>query len=43
LYNDTAAGDPLIGWYDHGSDVTLAAPETYTVDFHATNGAVQIA
>lgn len=35
LYNDdpTAPADPLIGWYDHGSDVTLANGETYTIDF----------
>lgn len=35
IYNDTptAPADPLIAWYDHGSDVTLANGETYTVDF----------
>lgn len=35
LYNDdpTSPADPLIGWYDHGSDVTLANGETYTIDF----------
>ncbi len=35
LYNDdpTSPADPLIGWYDHGSDVTLASGETYTLDF----------
>jgi hypothetical protein len=35
LYNDdpTSPADPLIGWYDHGSDVTLATGETYTIDF----------
>lgn len=33
LYNDdpTSPADPLIGWYDHGSDVTLASGETYTI------------
>lgn len=38
LYDDdpTSPADPLIGWYDHGSDVTLASGETYTIDF-ATN------
>jgi hypothetical protein len=25
-------------WYDHGSDVTLANGETYTIDFDGTNG-----
>jgi len=33
LYNDDAAGDALIGWYDHGSKVNLANGETYTIDF----------
>lgn len=38
LYNDTAANDELIGWWDYGSAVTLASGETFTVDFDATNG-----
>lgn len=35
LYNDdpTSPADPLIGWYDYGSDVTLASGETFTIDF----------
>lgn len=36
LYNDTATNDEIIGWYDYGSDVTLANGETFTVDFAAT-------
>lgn len=35
IYNDTATNDELIGWYDYGSDVTLAATETFTVTFDA--------
>jgi hypothetical protein len=35
LYNDTAAGDELIGWFDYGSSITLADTETLTVDFSA--------
>lgn len=37
LYNDTPASplDPLIAWWDHGSAVTLADAETFTVDFAA--------
>jgi uncharacterized protein (DUF2252 family) len=44
LYNDTPASpaDPLIGYWDYGSAVTLAAGETFTVDFDATNGVLQI-
>lgn len=35
LYNDdpTSPADPLIAWFDHGSDVTLANGETYTINF----------
>lgn len=35
LYNDdpTSPADPLICWYDYGSDVTLANGETFTIDF----------
>lgn len=36
LYNDTPAGDPLIGWWDYGSAVTLQIGETFTVDFGAS-------
>jgi hypothetical protein len=30
LYNDTASGDPLIGYWDRGSSVTLSDTETDT-------------
>jgi hypothetical protein len=35
LYNDTptSPADPLIAWWDYGSSITLAAGETFTVDF----------
>lgn len=37
LYNDTPVSpvDPLIGFWDHGTAVTLADTETFTVDFGA--------
>ena len=37
LYDDdpTSPANPLICFYDHGSDVTLANGETYTIDFNA--------
>jgi hypothetical protein len=38
LYNDTATNDELIGWYDYGSAVTLAAGETFTVDCDPSTG-----
>lgn len=38
LYNDTptSPADPLIGFYDYGSSVTMAAAETFLIDFGAT-------
>ena len=38
LYNDTptSPADPLIGWWDYGSAVTLANGETFTIDFGAS-------
>jgi hypothetical protein len=33
IYNDTAANDPLICWYDYGSEVTLAKDDTFKLDF----------
>jgi len=33
IYNDTAANDELIAWYDYGSEVTLASGDTFKLDF----------
>ncbi len=33
LFDDTVAGDPLVGWWDYGSSITMANGETFTVDF----------
>lgn len=38
LYNATAAGGPLIAWWDYGANLTLADTETLTVVFDAVNG-----
>lgn len=43
LYNDTATNDELIAYADYGSSISLANGETFTVDFDAVNGAIQIA
>lgn len=43
IYNDTAASDQLIAYFDYGSSITLAAGETFTIDFDATNGLLQLA
>lgn len=42
VYNSSAS-NKLVGYYDIGSNVTLASGETETVDFDATNGFLQIA
>lgn len=42
LYNDTATNDELIAWWDYGTGVSLAVGETFTVDFDASNGVLQI-
>lgn len=44
LYNDTptSPADPLIGWLDYGSSITLAAGETFTTDFDASAGVLTI-
>jgi hypothetical protein len=38
LYNDTPSSpaDPLIGWWDYGSGITLLDTETFTIDFGAS-------
>ena len=40
IYNDTptSPANPLIGWYDYGSAVTMANLETFVIDFDGVNG-----
>lgn len=44
LYNDTptSPADPLIGWWDYGTAMTITSGNTKTVDFDATDGVLQI-
>lgn len=37
LYNDTAANDPLIAWFDYGSLISVGAGETFTLRFSTTS------
>ena len=45
IYNDTVAtpADPLIGYYDYGSSLTLNNGDSLTIDFSAAYGVLQIA
>jgi hypothetical protein len=45
LYNDTptSPADPLIGYWDYGSSITLTTSETFTVDLDGTNGILTVA
>lgn len=40
LYNDTSASKHLIGWYDYGSALTLAAGQQFQVQFDGTGGVI---
>ena len=42
LYNDTAAADELIAYWDRGAPVTLASGDTITADFDSTTGVLTI-
>lgn len=45
IYSDTptSPADPIIGYYDYGSSITMANGETFTVDFDGSNGLLTIA
>jgi hypothetical protein len=42
LYNDTAADDNLIAYYDYASSVTLASGDTFTIGFNGTTGVLTV-
>lgn len=43
LYDDSAANDELIGWWDYPSQITLiAADETLTLNLSAANGLLKL-
>lgn len=43
VFNDTAAGKPLVGYVDYGSSITLADGETLTLDFDPDAGVLTAA
>lgn len=42
LYNSNSGTQPLIGWYDYGSSITMADGEGFLFDFDGTNGAISL-
>ena len=44
LFDDTVSSpaDPIIGLYDYGASVTLNNGDTFTLDFSASNGVIQL-
>ena len=42
LYDDTATGDELIGYWDYGTNLTITDGNSLLVDFSASNGVLQI-
>ena len=42
VYNDTAANDELVCYYDFGSTVSLISGDTFTIAFDGTSGFLQL-
>jgi len=45
LYDDTptSPADPLIGYYDYGTNLTVTSGNSFVVDFDAANGVLTLA
>lgn len=40
IYNTTAASQQLLGWIDVGTEISLSASQSYTIQFDQTAGAI---
>lgn len=38
IYNNTSTNDRLMGFYDYGTNVTMANGDTFVIDFDGVNG-----
>jgi hypothetical protein len=45
IFDDTVSSpaDPIIGYYDYGTSITLNNGDTFTLDFSPSNGVIQLA
>ena len=45
IFDDTVStpADPIIGYYDYGTSITLNNGDTFTLDFSPSNGVIQLA
>jgi len=45
IFDDTVTSpaDPIIGYYDYGTSLTLNSGDTFTLDFSPSNGVIQLA
>lgn len=42
LYNSTSSSQPLIGWYDYGTSITMSNGEGFLFDFDGSNGVINL-
>lgn len=42
IYNSTASGGPLIGWYDVGQEINMITGDTFIIDLDNVNGLISI-
>lgn len=43
IVDETATGDPILGWYDYGEELTLSDGSSLVIDFNASTGIISLA